>query len=183
MSKQSLSTWFIVICVSAAIGKGDLRTTPEATNLFEEQRLELSFRDVGMLSSVENGYAVFRQSVAGKSDTERVHIYNLQKRSYLTIEPHSFLPEAEEVNLYGISVGRSGAIAISANAVAGSDASAVVANIVMVFDEHGRMLRARSSTEPGEEIIGVEIDSDNTIWGLSRGSRRADTGPQPGRCP
>jgi len=134
--------------------------------------LGVTFEQLGMLVSVEHGFAIFRQMEADKEDTEKVHIYDLAARKVVTVNPIDNLPDADEVSLYQASVGPTGLLALVVCPVARSESGELLTNLLMIYDSEGRLQRVRRTSD--ENLVHVRVDENDTIWGLSRGSSNAD---------
>ena len=137
-------------------------------------RLDPETMDLGTISSVENGYAVFLQEVQGTEHTQRVHLYRLSDGRRATLDPLSQVPNAKEVNLNDVSVGKSGLVAVAANAILETEPALIMVGLLVLYDTQGNLVSAQRLLGSGQSIRKLKVDDDDTVWAVSSGAKSAD---------
>ena len=130
--------------------------------------------DLGTISSVENGYAVFLQEVQETEHTQRVHLYRLSDGRRATLDPLSQVPNAKEVNLNDVSVGESGLVAVAANAILETEPALMMVGLLVLYDTQGNLVSAQRLLGSGQSIRKLKVDDDGTVWAVSSGAKSAD---------
>jgi hypothetical protein len=132
-----------------------------------------------MLAWVENGHAVFREDALGRIATERIHLYRLADGQRGTIEIQRPVPEAIQVDLLDVSVGKSGLVAIAANAVSPPTPTSKIVGLLLFYDTRGNLLSVQRMPEPGQRILRLMVDDADAVWAISRGTKSADPATEP----
>lgn len=137
-------------------------------------RLASETMELGMLTSVENGYAVFMQDVPAKQNTQRVHLHRLVDGSRATMDPLVHVTEADEIYVRDVSVGKSGVVALATIALSKTQPTETIVALLLLYDTRGNLLSAQRLLGQGQSILRLKVDDDNTIWAVSRGTKSGD---------
>jgi hypothetical protein len=132
------------------------------------------------LDAVENGYALFRE--AADSPRPLVHLIRLKDGRQTTIDPLPQITEADQVIINDVSVGKSGIVAIAANAIKNPQAAFTTVGLLLTYNTDGKLLAAHRMHEAGQAsdyIVALKVDDDDGIWALHRGEKSLDSTTAP----
>jgi hypothetical protein len=139
-------------------------------------RLSPTSLTLGPIHSVENGYAIFLEEVESKRETRRIHLYRLSDGQVATINPLDHVQDADEVNAYDVSVGKSGLLAVGANGTSYKSGGTTIVPLLLLFDTKGALVAGHVFPQKtAGPILRLAVDDDDAVWAVRRGREGADS--------
>jgi hypothetical protein len=120
---------------------------------------------VGLVNA-ENNFAIFYKAMSNDSAEPQIQIFEHNGAPVLSISPLAAVPEAVDCAVWGVSIGSSGLVAVTAVFRDGSGLPPVGA--LLIYSRDGTLQKALRYS--AYLIMGVEVDSQDHIWALNGGA-------------
>jgi hypothetical protein len=153
---------------------------PRPEPSWQSLRLAPESLALGAIHSVEHGYAIFLQEVAAKQETRRIHLYRLSDGRIVTINLLDHVKDADELNVYDAALGKSGLVAVGANAESRRSGGEEITAVLLLYDTEGSLVAHRAfPPKTAGPILRLAVDDDDAVWAVRRGREGADPASEP----